>query len=165
MNSDNEHTETETRAAVAGRLNSMVRLPMPDGMTRPETGAMQFGNDWPGVFIRGDNAAHYAMMIDTLLLQEKTDPIAIANLSALGMLLKGSKASNCYRPVTDDEIVTHGDVVHDLSNPKFEEIIEEGIYDDLLGLCGEQARLHEKCHEVYTKRPAPPERHTRWVAI
>ena len=23
---------------------------------RPETGPMQFGNDWPGVFIRGDHA-------------------------------------------------------------------------------------------------------------
>lgn len=27
---------------------------------RPETGAMQFGNDWPGVFIRGDNALFFA---------------------------------------------------------------------------------------------------------
>lgn len=24
--------------------------------TRPETGPMQFGDDWPGVFIRGDDA-------------------------------------------------------------------------------------------------------------
>lgn len=29
---------------------------------------MQFGNDWPGVFIRGDNAAHYAQALDELLL-------------------------------------------------------------------------------------------------
>lgn len=26
------------------------------GMSRPETGPMVFGNDWPGIFIRGDNA-------------------------------------------------------------------------------------------------------------
>ena len=28
---------------------------------RPETGPMQFGEDWPGVFIRGDNAMAYAL--------------------------------------------------------------------------------------------------------
>lgn len=31
---------------------------------RPETGAMQFGeDDWPGVFIRGDNAIYFAMAV------------------------------------------------------------------------------------------------------
>ena len=30
---------------------------------RPETGPMQFGDDWPGVFIRGDNALFFAMAV------------------------------------------------------------------------------------------------------
>lgn len=30
---------------------------------RVETGPTQFGDDWPGLFIRGDNAAYYAMML------------------------------------------------------------------------------------------------------
>lgn len=34
---------------------------------RPETGPMQFDNDWPGVFIRGDNAMHFAMNLKALL--------------------------------------------------------------------------------------------------
>lgn len=34
---------------------------------RAETGPMQFPDDWPGVFIRGDNAAHYAMAIEAVL--------------------------------------------------------------------------------------------------
>jgi hypothetical protein len=29
---------------------------------RAETGPMQFGEDWPGVFIRGDDALVFAMM-------------------------------------------------------------------------------------------------------
>lgn len=33
--------------------------------TRPETGAMRFAGDWRGVFIRGDNAAAYAMYLRT----------------------------------------------------------------------------------------------------
>lgn len=34
---------------------------------RVETGALQFNEDWPGVFIRGDNAAFYAMQLRHLI--------------------------------------------------------------------------------------------------
>jgi hypothetical protein len=30
---------------------------------RPGTGPMQFGDDWPGVFIRGDDALGYALAL------------------------------------------------------------------------------------------------------
>lgn len=33
-------------------------LPKPEG-ERVETGVTRFGDDWPGVFIRGDNAFYY----------------------------------------------------------------------------------------------------------
>lgn len=33
---------------------------------RPETGPMQFGQDWNGVFIRGDNAGYMAFELDHL---------------------------------------------------------------------------------------------------
>jgi hypothetical protein len=43
-------------------------LPAPtDGKGRVETGATRFGDDWPGVFIRGDNAMYYAMVLDVLV--------------------------------------------------------------------------------------------------
>ena len=35
--------------------------------TRPETGPMCFGDDWPGVFIRGDNAYGYITCLKELL--------------------------------------------------------------------------------------------------
>lgn len=31
---------------------------------RVETGAVRFGDDWPGLFIRGDDAMYLAMCID-----------------------------------------------------------------------------------------------------
>lgn len=31
---------------------------------RPETGPMQFGEDWPGVFIRGDNAMAFSLAVN-----------------------------------------------------------------------------------------------------
>lgn len=34
---------------------------------RPETGTMQFGDDWPGVFIRGDDAFAFATAIRSVL--------------------------------------------------------------------------------------------------
>jgi hypothetical protein len=34
---------------------------------RVPTGALQFGDDWPGVFIRGDEAIGYALMLHDLL--------------------------------------------------------------------------------------------------
>lgn len=34
---------------------------------RPETGPMQFGDDWPGVFVRGDNASYCGFTVNQLL--------------------------------------------------------------------------------------------------
>ena len=42
-------TEAEKRELVR-------HVPLPEGMTRMESGPITFGNDWPGYFLRGDNA-------------------------------------------------------------------------------------------------------------
>lgn len=34
---------------------------------RIETGVVQFNDDWPGVFIRGDNAMHFATRLKQLI--------------------------------------------------------------------------------------------------
>lgn len=41
---------------------------------RAETGPIQFGDDWPGVFIRGDNAFHFAMHLATILADVTNSP-------------------------------------------------------------------------------------------
>lgn len=46
---------------------------LPAQEERVESGPVQFGDDWPGVFIRGDNAAYYAMMLNTLLSMKSRD--------------------------------------------------------------------------------------------
>lgn len=52
---------------------SVRSLPAPADGRRVETGAVQFGDDWPGLFIRGDNAHSLAMNLARLelSLQEK----------------------------------------------------------------------------------------------
>lgn len=51
------------------KLAASLHLPMPEGMTRVETGPIRFGEDWAGYFLRGDNAmglAQEASMLEFL---------------------------------------------------------------------------------------------------
>ena len=58
-------------------------------MKRLETGVVQAGDDWPGVFIRGDNAFHYANLLSAIL-QEKAGALEKAQLEGLLSLLRSS---------------------------------------------------------------------------
>jgi hypothetical protein len=49
---------------------------------RPETGPMQFGNDWCGVFLRGDNALYYALVLEMLTAHLLVDPVS-------GLVIRG----------------------------------------------------------------------------
>ena len=55
---DNLSTETVT-------LPEIRQLPAAE--PRVETGPIVFGEDWPGTFIRGDNAMAYALALRALL--------------------------------------------------------------------------------------------------
>lgn len=61
--------------------------------SRIETGAIQFGDDWPGIFIRGDNALHFGVTLHTLfdVIEhndiEQIDPITCVILKGLADLL------------------------------------------------------------------------------
>jgi hypothetical protein len=37
---------------------------LPEQAKRVETGPVQFGSDWPGLFIRGDDALYYAIALE-----------------------------------------------------------------------------------------------------
>jgi len=68
---------------------------------RPETGTMQFGNDWPGVFIRGDNAVFYASCLSLMLRASREgkscDPLTEMYVEGFISLLTSSDIRN--RPV------------------------------------------------------------------
>ena len=59
----------------------VVRV-LPGVPERVETGAVQFGDDWPGVFIRGDNAGYYALCLKSVL-EGNSNPIATHVLTGL----------------------------------------------------------------------------------
>jgi hypothetical protein len=67
-------------------VTDIRKLPKTD--RRVETGPVQFGDDWPGVFIRGDDTARYAMALRYALLrldpaQDPLNDLAVASLAAL----------------------------------------------------------------------------------
>lgn len=62
---------------------------------RPETGPMRFGDtDWTGVFIRGDNAFQYRMLLEQILAPNHNNPMLVAQVQGLIDLL-----NSCHEPV------------------------------------------------------------------
>jgi hypothetical protein len=70
----------------------IIRTPLE---SRIETGPLQFNDDWPGTFIRGDNAAWYALLLGRLL-----DTPQIAPATAINQLrrLQTVLAASCINP-------------------------------------------------------------------
>ena len=54
---------------------------------RPETGPMMFGDDWCGVFIRGDAAASYVRALDAAIRERNLEPSARRSLEDMRSLL------------------------------------------------------------------------------
>ena len=77
---------------------------MPEPSKRAETGVMAFGDDWPGVFIRGDDAFGFALSLRELLNSSSLGDdqvshiFAKAALQGLLMHLEGSKAVGGVNP-------------------------------------------------------------------
>lgn len=66
---------------------------------RIETGPVQFGDDWPGLFIRGDNALAIALSISVLM--ERVAPMA-ENNPTLRLALSG--VTELYELITKEVI-------------------------------------------------------------
>jgi hypothetical protein len=59
---------------------------LPAQEQRVETGAVRFGDDWPGVFIRGDNAFGYIAALDWAIATLAHDPSPSISLFTVSML-------------------------------------------------------------------------------
>lgn len=68
----------------------MIIRNLPAVETRVESGPIQFGDDWPGTFIRGDTAALYAITLDAYMKGSR-DPISDAIMRGLLQSLTSSR--------------------------------------------------------------------------
>lgn len=60
----------------------MIRhVNQPEDEGRIETGAVQFGDDWPGYFIRGDNAFAICLAIRGVL-KDRNNTLALSQLKS-----------------------------------------------------------------------------------
>ena len=50
---------------------------------RPETGSMEFEDDWPGVWIRGDQAMYWGLLLENMKTGDGWGDTQIASLSKL----------------------------------------------------------------------------------
>ena len=66
---------------------------IPYDQSRIETGVVQFGNDWPGVFIRGDEALGLASDIKIVL--KSNDPLLMSKmLEIVAEMLRSCRVQN-----------------------------------------------------------------------
>lgn len=66
----------------------MIARVFPAATPRVECGPIQFGDDWPGTFIRGDVSAYYAMGLRQFLEMLEKDA-AFANCAMAMLALRG----------------------------------------------------------------------------
>lgn len=68
----------------------------PSEIQRVETGPIQFGDDWPGTFLRGDTAAGYALYLSQMLkwVEQQPGHIDPFVLGPVRSLLGDLQASN-----------------------------------------------------------------------
>lgn len=67
-------------------MNKVIKITT-DLKGRVETGPIQFDDDWPGIFIRGDVAINNALIIESYLAGENIEPNEVF-LKNLGRLLR-----------------------------------------------------------------------------
>jgi hypothetical protein len=68
----------------------------PQPPRRAETGPIRFGDDWPGTFVRGDNAFHYAAALRRIL-DEAPAHLAWDKMTCQA-LLQDLEHSNVHHP-------------------------------------------------------------------
>lgn len=94
LRDNNTHLNKDPQPVSGSRQEPVVMLPLPEGIPRMESTPIQFGDDWPGCFIRGDHCFQLAMSIDEASeALMKTNPINAVLLKSYSEFLKSCKAT------------------------------------------------------------------------
>jgi hypothetical protein len=77
-------------------MSELTKVSALESGDRPETGPMQFGDDWPGVFIRGDSAlmGYAPAVYRAMQALPESEWMTRAQLSGLLETLKSCAAQN-----------------------------------------------------------------------
>lgn len=80
-------------------MDEIRKVPAPEG-GRVEDGPVQFGDDWPGTFLRGDSSAGYAISLQMVLDEyaRMAGGNAIALMTCYGLLDALRQSNLSLRP-------------------------------------------------------------------
>ncbi len=104
MTTDATENHDATRCDGSRLRDGLGVRELPPQMPRVETGPTRFGGDWCGVFIRGDSAAYYAMLLRQVLhptgedVDAMTSALARINLRGLMSILEASDERSPQKP-------------------------------------------------------------------
>jgi hypothetical protein len=94
-------TQLPTFGTCASELVAHIDKNSPGEISRPETGPMQFKDDWPGVFIRGDDALVFAQVVAKVLdMLDHKQWVEKSVMNGLGRLLASCSVGNTGWPPT-----------------------------------------------------------------
>ena len=93
-----------------------VRI-IPHEGDRVETGAVQFGNDWPGLFIRGDSAFFLAHDISAMLeyfgLDKDIDNVIENTGMNINVVLALTRLKGLEEIIKEDVVISHPNTKED----------------------------------------------------
>ncbi len=114
---------------------------------RPETGPMQFGDDWPGVFIRGDNAAAHAMLLRRVIDGEQVHPLEVAHLRSL---LRALQHSNVLDPMAKAKLRPYAECAASEPDPRDTDLAT--LRAQLAAVTAERDEASEQKSTAYRER-------------
>ena len=76
---------------------------------RVETGPVQFGGDWPGVFIRGDNALYFAHVLEMIIAQHGERMHSLMELPILKGLISDLQSCDMRQAALRDDVREGGE--------------------------------------------------------
>jgi hypothetical protein len=79
-------------------MSKILRLPAHE--PRVESGVLQFGDDWPGVFVRGDDALVFAAALrETAQHIPASERVLLSQLAGLANILQACSVGNTGWPL------------------------------------------------------------------
>jgi hypothetical protein len=135
--------------AAADKIISLVLVPEPtqEQVGRVETGPVRIGDDWPGVFVRGDDAMHYAIALSGRTKPEPvggevdmSDLLTDMTIETLMNLLASCREPCGARPLYASPVLAQEREPARLHDPRDHTFLPpSGLY---CAICGMDAEAH-----------------------
>jgi len=67
-------------------MDNLLQIIDYDKENRVESGPVQFGDDWPGLFLRGDHSLYFASLLRTVLDNDEIEISPLYKITLIGFV-------------------------------------------------------------------------------